>query len=107
MFKHFHNNFSNLVTNPWCECEEVATCCKSDLKIDNIEQEEKSNFICPSHIDTEGELQMYDAYDSLNQVEYEHFVFPIDITHELVFGDDYQLEVSNHEYANPHFHREH
>ena len=51
--------------------------------------EYKFDYSFDVQLDTQGELQIHDIYDLLNQVEYEHFVFPIDSMHESIYGYDY------------------
>ena len=84
MFENFLDGFSNLVINPLLEFEEVLVCVQSDLVATDIANEMKSYFIGPSHPDTQSELQFHDACDSLNEVEYEAFVFLIDDVHESI-----------------------
>ena len=87
MSKHLLDGFSNLVINPLLECEEVAVYVQSNLVDNDIANEVKSDFINLSHMDAQGELQFHDACDSLNEVEYEAFMFPIDNVHGLVSDD--------------------
>ena len=47
-----------------------------------IANEEKSDFICLSHLDAQGQLRIHDICNSFDQVEYETFVFPIDSMHK-------------------------
>ena len=45
MCEHFHNSFSNLVTNPWCKCEEFLACDKFYWMGNETTRVEKSYFI--------------------------------------------------------------
>ena len=106
MSKHFLDVFSSLVINLLLECEEVAVCVQSNLVEIDIANEVKSDFTGPSHMDAQGELQFHDTCDSVNEVEYEAFVFPIDDVHESVDDGHFQFDIRGSEHANSYFHSE-
>ena len=106
MFEHFLDDISNLVINPFLECEEIVVCVESDLVATKVANEVKSDCTNLSHTDAQGELQFHDTCDSLNEVEYEAFVFPIDDVHELVDHSQFQFDIIDHEHANLYFHSE-
>lgn len=68
-----------------------------------IENNEGSDFTYSSHLGTQGELQIYDEYDS---EEYEHFVFLVDSIHEYFDNGDSQFDFGFQEHVDMHFHSE-
>lgn len=82
--EHFHDDSYTLIINPLFECQEVATLIKFDLVSNEIANEEESYFLCPSYLDAQGELQIHDVCDTLSQIVYKVFVFPIDSIHESI-----------------------
>lgn len=81
--EHFHGIFCSLVTNPlFEECEGVLEHVKSNQMSNKISNEEKSDSMYPSYPVTQGEFQIHDICDSLNQEKYESFVFPLDGMHK-------------------------
>ena len=65
------------------KCEEDAAYVQSDLWGTDVVNKEKSNSTCSSQLEAQGELQ-FDSCNSLNEVEYQAFVFLVEGFHDSV-----------------------
>ena len=72
---------------------------------DMIAKRQGSDFTHPSHPDTQGELQIFSC-NSLNEVEYQIFVFLVEGVHDLVSDDQFQLDISSYDNIDSCFHSE-
>ena len=78
-----------MVTNQlFEECEEVSTKNESELVNDMVASRQQSDFMYSSHPEAQGELQI-DSCNSLNEIEYQDFVFPVKGIHDSVNSDQF------------------
>lgn len=95
-----------MVTNQCFECEEVSVEDKYDLVNDMTTCRKQSDLIYSSHLETQGELQVFGTCNLVSGVEYEIFVFLISM-HESLLDFDSKFSLYNQEYIDIHFHTEH
>ena len=88
MRRKFHDDSCDLVSNHLFECEENVAYVQSNLWSIDIVNEEKSDFTCSSYSNKQGELQS-DPCNSLNEVEYQTFLFLVEGVHESVSDDQF------------------
>ena len=104
--QHFQNSFSELVTNQFFQCEEFSVSNKSDVMSKIAAKRRVSDFTYPSHPDTQGELHFLGICNSLNEVEYQTFVFSIEGIHESVSDHQYQFNINSCDHVDLHYHSE-
>lgn len=100
--QHFQSCFSELVTNQNFQCEEFLASDQFDVMSEMTTRRQGSDCIYLSHPDTQGELK-FDLRSSLNKVEYEYFVSPLDSMEPSYVYDDSQFDYI-HEHADIQFH---
>lgn len=104
--QYFHNYFLDLVTDHLFQCEEFSVSGKSDVISDMTAKRQGSDFMYPSHLDTQGELYFLDICNLVNKVEYEYFMFPLDSMHPSYVHDNSQFDFYILENADLQFHNE-
>ena len=103
--RQFHDDTCDLISNHLMECEENVVYVQSNLWSIDIASEEKLDFTFSSYPEAQGELQS-DSCNSLNEVEYQAFVFLVEGTHDLVSGNQFQFDVSCYDHTESFFHSE-
>lgn len=86
--RNFHDDSYELRSNHLLEYEENGVSVQFDLWCTNVPSEEKSDFSYSSYPKAKGELQS-DSCNSLNEVEYKHFVFLVEGIHDSVTSDQF------------------
>ena len=79
---------------------------KYDLMNDMIASRQQSDFTYSLQPETQGELQFFGRCNLVNGVEYEVFVFPINV-HESLLDFDSQFSLCNYDHADDLTHNEH
>ena len=102
---HFHDHSCDLGSNHLLEYEENAMYIWSNVWCTDVASEKKSNFPYFLYMKAQGELH-FDPCNSLNEVEYHIFVFPVEEFHGSDNSGQFQFDVKCYDHAESYFHSE-